>query len=128
MRYSSCLLASALILVPAAHAERAILTNLFAQEDCSRCSSRIDVAVESPILTAGQSSDIEIQRVPGGFTVDGSVREPLEVRLVSGQADEPKMLGLWTGGRVMFGYTCDTACTVVVQKRGQGEILRSAGL
>lgn len=128
MRYTLIVLASAFILVPAAHAERAALTDLFGQEDCSQCSSRIDVAVERPVLTARPSNEIEIQRVPGGFTVDGSVREPLEVRLVSGQAAESEMLGLWTGGRVMYGYTCDTDCTVVVQKRGQGEILGSAGL
>ena len=94
----------------------------------------------------GSSSDswiartIKIEPVSGGFVVDGMIPEPLEVRLVSyrsGAAEKmqtvnpvtsSKVLGLWTGGRVKYAYDCEASCAVIVQTRGQGEVLRAAAL
>ncbi|MEM5516067.1 DUF1223 domain-containing protein [Henriciella sp. AS95] len=87
-----------------------------------------------------RASGVSIEPVRGGFSVDGVLREPVEVRLVSylsGDANTTDMvnpvtrselLGTWTGGRVTYGYTCDGSCAVIVQARGHGEVLAASSL
>lgn len=74
-------------------------------------------------LTAGQDS----------ITISGELGLPREVLLVHYLADydgdmpnpvtKVENLGNWSGGETSFPVNCDTACVVLVQEQGVGEIL-----
>jgi hypothetical protein len=107
-----------------------------------QCPATKKQTVEANIANQARkhSSGISIEPVMGGFSVDGVLREPVEVRLVSYLAGEEnttgmvnpvtkaELLGTWTGGRVTYGYACEGSCAVVVQARGHGEVLAASSL
>lgn len=77
---------------------------------------------------------VTIEAAEGGVKVSGAdISLPREVLLVhylsdyEGDMPNPvtklEKLGHWSGGEASFAVSCDTACAVLVQEQGVGEIL-----
>lgn len=76
---------------------------------------------------------IELTVSQDSITISGELGLPREVLLVHYLADydgdmpnpvtKVENLGNWSGGETSFPVSCDTACVVLVQEQGVGEIL-----
>lgn len=121
---------------------RAPYTPQSVYDGTKQCPATKRQTVETNIETTAKakSGNVEIMPVMGGFALDGEISEPAEVRLVkylSGDANQTgmvnpvvsaKLLGVWTGGRVTYGYECETSCAVIVQARNHGEVIGASSL
>lgn len=121
---------------------RAPYTPQSVYDGTKQCPATKRQTVEANISNTAKAKagNVEIMPIAGGFALDGDIREPAEVRLVkylTGDANQTdmvnpvvssKLLGVWTGGRVTYGYECETSCAVVVQVRNHGEVVGAGAL
>ncbi|MGB3627611.1 MAG: DUF1223 domain-containing protein [Henriciella sp.] len=121
---------------------RAPYTPQSVYDGAKQCPATKRQTVEANISNTEKtkSGNVEIMPFKGGFALDGDISEPAEVRLVkylSGEANQTgmvnpvvsaKLLGVWTGGRVTYGYECETSCAVIVQTRNHGEVIGAGSL
>lgn len=76
---------------------------------------------------------VTLEATDGGVLVSGDITLPRDILLVhyigdyDGDMPNPvvklEKLGQWSGGDTVFESNCDTACAVLVQETGTGEIL-----
>ncbi len=79
-------------------------------------------------------SEVSIDVIEGGFSLDGQLDQPADVRVVEYLSDagnvtdmvnpvtSSRLIGTWTGGHVTYDYRCENGCAVVVQEAGHGEV------